>query len=676
MKINQTAGTALLALALSAGVTARADVFNVSTAQELQSALTMAAVNGVSDTINLAAGYYIGNFNFNSTEAFALTVKAADGVSREAVTIDGDGVGRGLAISSAGSANIAVSGITFLRKCGNNTLGALRITTAGTADAVVENCRFLAASGAKGIGVEITACRDATVRNCVANRDSTSEGDGVSIAGAARAVLVEQNTVTGTTANTGRGIVVTVGSGSSVSIANNKVSGNFFYSPTYSYGVGVYVSGGSTVTLSGNTISGNSSSSGNYSSGGGVYVSGGSTVTLSGNTISGNSSGRGGGVYVSGGSTVTLNGNTIRGNSSTEGGGVYVLGGSTATLSGNTISGNSSTEGVGVYMVGGSTVTLSGNTISGNTSSGGGVYVSQSATSATLTLSTNTISGNSSRGAYVLQSHASSSMSLDGNRVSGNTSLNGPGGGFYLDGYTIKVRNNVVVKNGSRTSTGDGAGIWVKPRTRLDLVNNTITENDAVARGGGLRVVLDGVTEIVNAYNNVIFGNTAASDGDDVCISGTGSRKEFVNNNASGLSGIWDLFTGNMDLAPAFADAANGDYHLTAGSPCVNAGTNGAPQLPATDLDGDPRIADGRVDMGAYEFFNTDYHPADVNVNWILEAGEFTTYSNAWRNGELWGTGSNSIPTDFVTRAGYLKQSGGIYHNDGAARPMRWKPGP
>lgn len=272
---------------------------------------------------------------------------------------------------------------------------------------------------------------------------------------------------------------------------------------------------------------------------------------------------------------------------------------------------------------------------------------------------------------------AGSNLTLDGNKILANTSLYGTiGGGLYLDGYTIKVRNNVVAQNRAQASTGDGAGIWVKPRTRLDLVNNTVTQNAAGANGGGVRIVLDGTSEIVNACNNILFGNTATGNGDDAYISGTGSRKEFVNNNASGVAGFWDLFTGNLDLAPAFADTANGDYHLTAISPCVNAGTNTAPQLPTTDLDGDPRIAGGRVDMGAYEFSNSDYHPADVNANWVLEAAEFTTYSNAWRNGQVWGATSNSIPTDYTTRAGYLLQSGGTYHNDGAARPLRWKAGP
>ncbi|MHC4423509.1 MAG: LamG-like jellyroll fold domain-containing protein, partial [Planctomycetota bacterium] len=52
-----------------------------------------------------------------------------------------------------------------------------------------------------------------------------------------------------------------------------------------------------------------------------------------------------------------------------------------------------------------------------------------------------------------------------------------------------------------------------------------------------------------------------------------------------------------------------GDYHLQPGSPCIDVGSNLAVPLDLTDLDGNPRIADGSndgnavVDMGAYEFF-------------------------------------------------------------------------
>ena len=49
-----------------------------------------------------------------------------------------------------------------------------------------------------------------------------------------------------------------------------------------------------------------------------------------------------------------------------------------------------------------------------------------------------------------------------------------------------------------------------------------------------------------------------------------------------------------------------GDYHLLAGSPCIDAGDPNYIAGPnETDLEGNPRVTSGRIDMGAYEFFNT-----------------------------------------------------------------------
>ena len=50
-----------------------------------------------------------------------------------------------------------------------------------------------------------------------------------------------------------------------------------------------------------------------------------------------------------------------------------------------------------------------------------------------------------------------------------------------------------------------------------------------------------------------------------------------------------------------FVDLAAGDLRLQMGSPCINAG-NSAYVVGTTDLDGNPRIVGGTVDVGAYEW--------------------------------------------------------------------------
>ncbi|HCU25944.1 MAG TPA: hypothetical protein DF383_13080, partial [Deltaproteobacteria bacterium] len=45
----------------------------------------------------------------------------------------------------------------------------------------------------------------------------------------------------------------------------------------------------------------------------------------------------------------------------------------------------------------------------------------------------------------------------------------------------------------------------------------------------------------------------------------------------------------------------NGNFNLREGSPAINSGDVNAPDLPATDHDGNPRVVDGKVDMGALE---------------------------------------------------------------------------
>src|SRR5262249_6647860 len=57
---------------------------------------------------------------------------------------------------------------------------------------------------------------------------------------------------------------------------------------------------------------------------------------------------------------------------------------------------------------------------------------------------------------------------------------------------------------------------------------------------------------------------------------------------------------GNITNAPLFVSEPGGNLRLQADSPCINAGNNSF-VVGTTDVDGNPRIAGGTVDIVAYE---------------------------------------------------------------------------
>jgi hypothetical protein len=85
--------------------------------------------------------------------------------------------------------------------------------------------------------------------------------------------------------------------------------------------------------------------------------------------------------------------------------------------------------------------------------------------------------------------------------------------------------------------------------------------------------------------------------------------------------------TANMSAAPSFVNPAAGNFHLSPGSPLIDAGEPGPapPGEPATDIDGNPRRLDGngdcdpRRDIGAFEFV-----PANVATRMSAPTSAYT----------------------------------------------------
>ena len=68
---------------------------------------------------------------------------------------------------------------------------------------------------------------------------------------------------------------------------------------------------------------------------------------------------------------------------------------------------------------------------------------------------------------------------------------------------------------------------------------------------------------------------------------------------------------------PLFVDYTNGNLRLQSNSPCINSGNN-AYVVGSTDLDGNPRIVGGTVDIGAYE----DQTPVSmISYAWLQQHG-------------------------------------------------------
>ncbi|MFC1991695.1 choice-of-anchor Q domain-containing protein [Chloroflexota bacterium] len=166
------------------------------------------------------------------------------------------------------------------------------------------------------------------------------------------------------------------------------------------------------------------------------------------------------------------------------------------------------------------------------------------------------------------------------------------GGGMYNFECAPTVTNCSFIDNIAGFS-GGGIGNDVSSPT---LTNCTFIGNTASVRGGGMSNLYSSPT-----VTNCIFWNNTPNEIYDE------SSNPYVTycDVQGGYSG-----SGNINANPLL----NATLHLMAGSPCIDAGNNFAPAIPATDFEGDPRLIDDPatpdtglgtphiVDMGADEY--------------------------------------------------------------------------
>jgi hypothetical protein len=235
---------------------------------------------------------------------------------------------------------------------------------------------------------------------------------------------------------------------------------------------------------------------------------------------------------------------------------------------------------------------------------------------------------------------------------------NAGGAGIYCY-YSEPVFENCVISHNRNEMAGDGTGM-VSNHSSPTLENCLFKDNDADDQGGGLLNTNDSNTILRNC---LFTGNSASGGGAIRCWMNsylTLYNCTINNNNATYVGGIrvdsssfvnmtncilWantNLFYSGedsqihggiltinysniQDWSGAHGGISNSganpsitiDGHLSINSPCIDQGDPAyAPILLETDIDGEPRITNDRIDVGADEFNFTPV--ADISERYFV----------------------------------------------------------
>ena len=241
---------------------------------------------------------------------------------------------------------------------------------------------------------------------------------------------------------------------------------------------------------------------------------------------------------------------------------------------------------------------------------------------------------------------------FENNVVDGSSGL---GGAVYCDGSEWTIERCVVVSN----SAAYGGGVYAKKNGLLD--NSLVVWNEAAQEGGGLYADWSDGTVV----NCTFVYNSASGDGGGAYIDVGGvvnsifyyncgsylpvERNLRVGGGSCVYSCVREEITGegNIYQEPVFKGEG---FRWSWRSLCRNAGTNIA-SVASVDLDTLPRIEEGRVDMGCYEFQT----PSPVSYV-DLDGSNTSPYDS-------WATAAHSIQdaVEIVAESGTVWVADGVY---------------
>jgi hypothetical protein len=326
-------------------------------------------------------------------------------------------------------------------------------------------------------------------------------------------------------------------------------------------------------------------------SGGGIYFNGGGVVNNC--VVSANSALLGGGMSFDGGQA---NNCLINGNTALKGGGVYCV--SDGLLNNCTISKNlAEGYGGGVFSFDPSIDIFSAILYAGQTIDSGSVSVGNDAGYLTIHITTKV-------GWHLTESHVAVATRLE-DIPQTKKDIPIPGKFYYktvhdpiqteyiyivpLDMYSpgtllyIAVHAELVLLDSEgnviQAESGWVDGIEFEGDNWATYFNYTVQE--CVNTGG------------IGVRNSIIYFNNAPN-GQNYLTSVSGMTTDYS------CSKPLPAGTENISENPQFISTGENDFHLQSVSPCINTGTN-AFVHGEEDLDGNQRLYDNTVDMGAYE---------------------------------------------------------------------------